>query len=443
MAPSSPQHQPRPHATITFDLPALAGEDFGGVTCQKIEFKGMVNNGYIVRAVLYDAHYNMLNKFIAAGYFQEVRKKPVEMTFKLQWSAQSKYPATATQEQKAIVLSVRGLEAGGNISDIGLIEIVAIDPPSWYLNVGIASGGVYKGKVSDVIKKVIEEYAPKVKLDIGETTDSDDNKWWMMRQDPRTFISSLSDWSSSITKKKTQWLIIPNGYDLTIKEQAVIKSEQRAIYELYVGVSSIQGWDLIGDNALSITQTKIVTQGCAAISGIYHDKITDKKEEKLVAKDSTTENKQIAKVKKEKSFTKPVDTPGEEKKVAGWSSVLAIPEIYSAGDLGLQYDDYIDGRPRGMWLNMMNNLLRCKFKVRGHGEWDSCKGLGTDTFHVTWMSPTTDKNSGLPDPETWFLHGNWLIYGFHHVLKPGNWYTYLFASRFDFDAKANKVGSGS
>ena len=37
-------------------------------------------------------------------------------------------------------------------------------------------------ELSEVIKKVVNEYAPDIKLDIGETRDSSKNKWWMMRE---------------------------------------------------------------------------------------------------------------------------------------------------------------------------------------------------------------------------------------------------------------------
>jgi len=146
------------------------------------------------------------------------------------------------------------------------------------------------------------------------------------------------------------------------------------------------------------------------------------------------------------------DTPEHIKKIAiddlnkgftKYTAVSGIPEIYSAGDIGLRYDEYIDGRPRGMWLNMMNSLLRVKFKVVGHGEWSSCVGLGVDTIYVTWFGAAKSKSDDASDVQQgqlWWMDGNWLVYGFHHIINRKQWYTDLYCARFDYDSQAKKAG---
>lgn len=426
----------RPQVDISFS--GISGT--WGHLFEKFEFKGMVNGGYIVRCKLIDPSYQLLKKLIEQGYFKESRSKSLDIKFQIKAGVGVSGPERATSEQTAKIIS---MEPSGDKADAGEIEFVAIDNPSWYLNTGDGSGEAYRGKISDVIKKVVAKYAPTIQLDIGETTDSRENRWWMMRQDPRTFISSLLDWSSAVTKEKTQWIIAMAGDDLIIKEQAALLSKQRAFYRFYDGqsVNNLVGWSAVANNALSIVQTKIITQGVSAVSGRYFDKITDKDENIVFAKDSTTSKKIIANVPKERSFAKPNDDPGSGPPNIGWTAVPATPEIYNGGELGLRYDEYIDGRARSMYLNMMNSLLRVKFRVFGHGEWSDCRGLGVDTIYVKWTSePTYDAAGKKTSSGIYWLTGNWLVYGFHHIVTRGAWWTDLYVARSDYNAMAKKAG---
>lgn len=431
--PLEPKSRARPQVKVTFELGGLAGKDFGHLF-SSLEFRGMVNGGYIVRIKLFDAHYNLLTRLIEEGYFKEARTRPVVVTFQILSGSDGVYPETATRPQTAIIMS---LDTDGGPEDVGHLEFIAIDPPSWYLNIGDAGGDCFTGRVDQVIKKVVNTYAPSVSLEIGRTTDSELNKWWMMRQDPKTFISSMIDWSSAVTQKKTQWMLQMDGNRLIIKEQGALPSKQRAFYRYFANndIDTIQGISLKADNALSIVDAALVTSGSAAISGHYLDKVTDSDKEKVFVKDDNTQNKQIARVTDEQSFTKPEDTVD---RAAGWTAIASVPEIYSAGDLGVDYDKYIDGRARAMWLNMTNALLRVKFKVLGHGEWSSTEGLGVDTMFVKW---TAGRRSGGND--FWWITGNWLVYGFHHLVTRREWLTDLYCSRFDHDATAKMVGGGA
>lgn len=426
-----PKAEARPQVRIIFHMHGGIQLDLGRYF-SSFEFKAMLNGGYVIRAELFDSHFNLQAQLVKNGYFKESRQHPVLVEFQIKWGPQATAPDSATKTQYAILLS---LKAKGDSGDVANLEFIAMDPPSWYLNMGDAAGTVWKGRVDQVIRDVVKKYAPSVKVEVSKTTDSDQNKWWMMRQDPKTFLSSLIDWSSSITQKKSHWLVASDGFNLAIKEQAQWVSRQRAYYRSRADKarSNIDQWDYLSDNALSVVQTKLLAQGAAALSGHYLDRISDKAEKVVFVKDQNTSTKQIAKTNDEQSFTKPPDasTP-----LSGWSSVASIPEIYSAGDLGLRYDEYIDGRPRGMWLNLTNSLLRTKIEVLGHGEWSDCFGLGVDTVFIRW----TEAPGGFDNETHWWMTGNWIVYGFHHRVTRKDWTTDVYCARYDYNSNATKVG---
>lgn len=429
---NEPKLEVRPHIRIIFHMPGGVQLDLGRYYT-KFEFKAMINGGYIIRSELYDAHFNIQSQLVKTGYFKETRQHPVLVEFQIKWGPEATAPERATKVQYAIMLSLKAI---GDEADNAHLEFIAMDPPSWYLNMGDAAGTVWKGRIDQVVRDVVKKYAPPVTIEVSKTIDSDQNKWWMMRQDPKTFLSSLIDWSSSITQKKTQWLVASDGFKMSIKEQAQVLSRQRAYYHRRADQkrSSILSWDYLSDNALSVVQTKLIAQGAAALSGHYLDRITDKSEKTVFVKDPRTSSKQIAKTADKQAFTKPPDAGPP---LVGWSSIASIPEIYSAGDLGLRYDEYIDGRPRGMWLNLTHGLLRVKLSVIGHGEWSDCYGLGADTIFVRW---TQGPASEFDHEAHWWMTGNWVVYGFHHRVDRRFWHTDLYCARFDYNADATKVG---
>lgn len=424
-----------PQVIIKFHMAGGRTLDLG-VFYTSFEFKAMINGGYMIRAELFDTHFNLQDKLIKLGYFKESRTEPVIVEFGISYGKDSVVGDTATKPQRAILVSLRAYTDEG--ADKANIEFVAIDPPSWFLNKGDAYGGVFKGSVAKVLRQVVNRYASEISCEVSRTVDSDYNKWWMMKQDPKTFIASILDWSSSVTQNKTHWLVAADGFKLSIKEQASIKSRQRAYYKAFVGrqPSNVGSWDLVADNALSLAQSKLVAQGISASTGLYLDPGYDSEERFTVAKDSTTPNKQIPKVTSSQSFTKPNDAPRTKGPDTGVSSISSIPEIYSAGDLGVPYQNYIDGRPRTMYLNMMNNLLRIKLEVKGHAIWSDCIGLGVDTVFLRWVQAA----EGATGNQHWWLSGNWVIYGFHHHVNRGGWMTDLYLARQDHDAVGKKLG---
>lgn len=408
-----------------------AWSDDYGKTYTNFEFKAMMNGGYIVKATLYDSNFNINDRLIEDGYFDKARVKHVELRFKISYSAESQQPVSATKEQYAILISLR---AYGRDSDNGYLEFIGIDPASYFLNIGDAAGSVYNGSIDQVIRQVVQRYAPRINLTVSKTTDSQQNKWWMMRQDPKTFISSLIDWSPSITQDKTHWILGSDGFDLAVKEQSKWISKQRGFYKVLYAQekSNIINWELLADNALSAVEERLLTQGSAAISGHYIDRFTSPK---AIVEDDTTTNKVIAKTTADQSFTKASGRYSD----GGYSSITSIPEVYSAGELGLKYDDYIDGRPRAMYLNLLNALMRVKFEIVGHGEWFDGFGLGVDTVFVKWTQ--AKKPNGDDGDRLWWLSGSWIVYGFHHRVSRRKWLTDLYCARYDHNAIATKVPS--
>lgn len=423
MVASSPTATDAASVDIYFDIGGGEVVDVGSI-CDKFRFKAMMNGGYMIMGRLKDANFNIMRRLlIESQYFELARSSIFRCKFRLKWVKGN----NQTVIQTAYVIS---LHATGGNADSADLEFVAIDPPSWYLNTGKASGKAYRGKVSDILAAVIAEYAPTISLDISETVDSTHNTFWMMGMDPKTFISSIVDWSCSLTRNKTQWIIAMDDTNMQIKAQDEIPSENVAFYTgANAGQSppNIRQWEILADNALSVVNTKMLTQGISATSGQYLDKVTDIDESKVFAKDSTTTGKYKARTTARKSFTKPPDAGPPR---AGWTTIPAIPEVYSAGEIGKLYSEYIDGRPRAMWLNMLNMIMRCRLRVIGHGVFYSGVGLGTNTITVQWFDA---------DRKPFFLSGNWIVYGFDHIYQTSNWTTDVYCARIDHDATATAV----
>lgn len=390
------------------------GPDVGN-TFTKFEWASFINGGYIIRARLLDPYFNILKNIATKNYLKDGRKKETAVKFIIQWATTNE----PTTERTAFITD---LKAHG-INESGELEFVAIDPPSFYLNEGTADGRAYVGNVTKVIKQVVKDFAhgniPEPEM--TETKDNKQNVWWMMRQDPKTFIRSILDWSASVTPQKTHWIVASVDKKLIIKEQADFKVEEFGSYRVNKGGGvgkDVLTWEMISDNFLSPLQSKLITSGISAISGEYLDKTTDVQQQKVVIKDENTGNKTNARINQTQGFAKPQQD---------WAtSIMAIPE-HSGGEMGVVYGDYIDGRARGMFLNMLNLVMRLKLRVFGEHKMDDSSKLGVAACTVTWQDI---------DGEPYFLSGRWLVYGFHHTVTRDNWVTDLYLSRLDYDASA-------
>src|SRR5690606_25992530 len=106
-------------------------------------------------------------------------------------------------------------------------------------------------------------------------------------------------------------------------------------------------WHFLTNNYISNLQTVLSTAGISAISGLYLDKKNSITKEKVQIKDSRTPNKKNVNIKNDQGFSKPT------RDNQGWTMLQSVPE-HNAGDVGKKYMDYIDGRVRNKFLNMLN-----------------------------------------------------------------------------------------
>jgi hypothetical protein len=105
---------------------------------------------------------------------------------------------------------------------------------------------------------------------------------------------------------------------------------------------------------------------------------------------------------------------------------MAIPE-HNGGDVGLQYSKYIDGRARGKFLNMLRFVMRVKIRVIGERSkvLANSHNLGVSKLNIVWIDP---------GGKIYFVDGDWLVYGFHHVVTRAGWHTDLYCYRLDWDS---------
>lgn len=431
-----------PIVVVKLNIPGDERPD-SGANCTEYEFTAMLNAGEQVRAKFLDPHFTIYKNFVGDDYFHYSRNEsmgPVELESSILWNTNLK---TAKQSHALVTM------APSSTMNASEIELLAVDYPSYLLAAGDAGGGSYKGNVASVIQQVVQKYSKgKCTLDFKSTTkDSKFNRWWQLRMDPKTFILSLLDWTTSLSDKETRWFLYPDGNKLTIVEQAGVQSQQRATYEWrgYGGTTDtrpgdILEWEFIGDNALQMLNQQMVTSGMSSVSGAYFDQSVYKQNKDVVfVGDRLTSNKYKPKVEGksglQRSYDKPSDKGDPLSNVVGWTGISSIPE-FSAGDLGMKYKDFISGRARGAYLSSATTLLRMRFRVLGHYIWSGSEGLGADTIYITITS-------SLPGGPPYFAAGNWIVYGFSHIYHPGSWVTDLYCYRLDKNAEATPVGKGA
>jgi hypothetical protein len=442
-----------PSVVVKINIPTTSNEIFPncGTNCIEYEFTAMLNGGEQVRAKFADPHFTMYKNFIGNSYFHYSRNEslgPVDIESLIRWGAVSEL-RTATQSHALVTMAPSG------VTNTSEIELLAVDYPSYFLAAGDAGGGSYQGNVASVIRQVVQKYGKgRCNLEFdADTRDNKFNRWWQLRMDPKTFILSLLDWTTSLSDNQTRWFLYPDASTLIIKEQASVESKQRATYEWrgFGGGSDkrpgdILEWEFIGDNALQMLNNQMVTSGMSSVSGEYFDRSTHKQKMDVVfIGDEQTPNKYKPQVDNTgkigtstrlwRSYDKPSGDGDPLSDVVGWTGISSIPE-FSAGDLGLRYRDFIDGRARGAYLSSCSTLLRMRFRVMGHHIWSGSEGLGADTIYIT----LTSSQKGAPP---YFVAGNWIVYGFTHTYHPESWVTDLYCYRLDKDATAVAVGKGA
>jgi hypothetical protein len=420
----------------TVSLKIEGGEDFSK-NFESLEWASFINSGYIVRARVVDPFFSILRDRLGE-YLEGARKEPTPLEFQIAW------PDNDPTQKRICYLAY--LNGQGTL-ERGKVEFLGIDPPSWWLNAGDSDGsawgrddgnGTESGRVSDVIKSVIKKYTQrdknpqKIEVDVTQTNDSEENTWWMMKMDPKTFIASLLEWSSSITPQKSAWVVASVDRKIVIKEQASmpdslpVDKKDFGIFNVNTsipGSSDVKHFEILANNVISVFQTKLITQGISAVSGQFIDKITEEKKS-TVDDENTSAKLNVSNLGPDRAFKKP------ESDIKWSTSIRAIPE-FSAGDLGIQYVDYLDGRARTMFMDMLNMVMRIKIRVNGDRRFDDSTILGASTLTLSW------KDACFETP--YFLSGKWIIYGFHHIVTRRQWWTDLYLYRLDYDAEAKKI----
>ncbi len=413
--------------------------NFGDVI-RAFEWKATVNGGFIVRIKLIDHGFDLLTRVFTKDFFETARQgqKPTIVQFRIGWPG-SKY---RTPWRTALISDI---DCRGGSSYSGIFEFVALDPISFHINNGNCAGKVYKGPIGGdkgVIMQVLDDYLPdsvgdmSLVKNVTDTTDAP-AKYWMMRQDPKTFIMSLLDWSSSLTPSKTSWIVangedednlyikIEESYTPTLNVPSPIADQTGPLLFRFGGrkaslVGDIIKWEMLHDSFLVVLNTKLLTSGISAVSGQYLDKVSDHNEEFIYVKDDNTEKKVNPTFGSDRGYTK----PGVLNK--GFTHIMAVPE-FNAGDIGKKYGEWIDGRARQIYMDMLNMVMRIKITVTGEPRLFDCTDLGRCYVTLKWLGVEEDKAK--------FMDGNWLLYGWHHkCLK--NWQTDIYLARLDFDAAA-------
>lgn len=385
---------------------------------KKMEWKAFVNNGYIVRVQLRDPGFGLLKDIAEKQYLKKARNEPMEVVFNLEWKGSEELK---TEDRTAYLISLYGR---GEL-DYASLEFIAVDPPTWLLSRGQSSGKHYAGSVSDVIKAVCYENGV-TDVDVTDTIDNKKGDWWMMRQDPKTFILSMLEWSSSITPNKTRWVVLSKDKKLLVKEEYNLNSDYLGLIRISTKSGDsvdFNDLELLMDNFSHVRYSEEHTAGMSAVSGYYIDRFTERN--KTRAYDKTTGNKSNTEFNSDRGFKVTDKTFSTFREM--------IPEN-SSGGLGIKYQDYIDGAARDEFLNMLGFITRMRIRIHGDKDFDDPSKLGVSTINIQWVDG---------DNEPYFLSGPWMVHGFYHILTPSGWWTDVFVNRLDWDAAAKKVGKGA
>lgn len=411
----------------------------------RMEWTSFVNSGYMVTIELNDQNHMTLKKLVEGDgenptlkFLKDARRKPLPVYFSFD-KAGGASTNPDKKKSKGHLAYVTDMQGHGFGQDARLI-IKAIDPPSFRLNAGVASAKVYKGKLGGeegVIAQVVKEYAPDITAKVSKTNDNKSNKFAMMRMDPKTFIGSLLDWSASTSDDRSRWIVSSKDTVINIKKESDLEGQHLGIYSVALakspGPRDVEWWNVNLNNILSSYQTEITTGGISATSGIYIDATIDS----AVVKDENTENKRNVKEGPDRAFAKPGSSENWPLGVPR-TFVMSVPE-HNAGDVGIDYKDYIDGRARQTFMSMLNMVMRINVEIIGEENANSSELLGVSTCTLTWEDVSGESN------KNYFLSGNWIVYGFNHYYtkSTGRWTTKLYLYRIDYDAKAKYLKTPS
>jgi len=405
------------------------------------EYEAHMNQPEIVQITVLDPHHTIFDEHMEKYFKKAIPFPPIMMMTQGRWvpaNAGNKLELTKKEHAITSMKSIGPIDEG---ADQNYRTFTGMSLPHYLLEAGDAGGYVYKGKISDVLHQVCSKYSRGLIKCLVKTNTKDDkhNKWWQNRMDPMSFIKSLLRWSTSLTKGKTRWMFCAdtdeNMRTIEFFEQIAADSLHRATYwwggdPSRPGHGDIVSYRMVGDNTCDARRGKIVTSGISTLSGAYHDRIVHWKNKDVVYVDEKqTGNKFRQKPTEKGSYTQP-STDEPLKEAIGWTRAHSLPEP-AAGEIGMKYEDYIDGYARGEYYRDSVHLERVEFKVLGHHIWSESIGLGSDTIDIMWRTPRMQPH---------YLHGVWIVDGFKHVIAKEGWHTYLYCHRMYANAVGKKVG---
>lgn len=432
-----------------------SGEEFNfGPYVTKIRWTAFINNGYTMVARMDDVNARSMSKLMEIGILRKARKDRFVVRFAMGWHKgwhNSPHAKQHWTDDRIGILS--RIDAPRVDRQKSVVEIEVIDPASWYLNRGDAEGTAWKGKIGGtdgVISQIIKTYAtkgsekspnsPVEKVDVSDTIDNDQNIWYMMRLDPKTFILTLMEWSSQLTVDQTPWIVQSQDDFINIKEMSKLKPPKDHNGDEFVnrpievntdhlGRSEVvtNGITVLNNSLLTIMQTRLFTAGISSVTGKYVDEKTDR--DSVQTYDVNTSKKWNVDIENDRGFAKPAEDDD-------WSTFIKSTPEHNNGDVGVLYWNYISGRPRDYFMKLLYTVMRLKVKIYGDPNFDRVDIFGPSSVFLKMSSLDSEKTG-----EPFYLSGPWMVYGFDHILSEKKWETNLYLSRLDYDS-LSKNASG-
>ena len=438
-----------PQIKVSTDLVFKCQELFGDVDMGKnwvrYEYEAHINRPEIVRVAVLDPHHTIFDVHMEKYFKQAISLPPISMITQARWVPAHAGRALELTKKEHVITSIKDVP-GEKGSDQTLLTFTGMSLPHYLLAAGDAGGYAYEGRVCDVIPQVCDRYSRDLFSTrfLSQTKDDKHNKWWQNRMDPWSFVKSLLRWSTPLTKYKSRWIFWAETDKEEYKafeffEQRADPSRHRATYwwgadPSRPGHGDIKGFEVVADNSCDTWRGKIVTSGISTLSGAYHDRVVHwPKKDVVFIDENRTRGKytQTALTLKE-GYTQP-DTDKPLEQAIGWTRAHSLPEL-SAGEMGLKYEDYIDGYARSEYYRGSPCLMRANFRVTGHYIWSESIGLGYDTIDIIWRTQRDQLH---------FLHGTWIVNGFKHIVTSAGWDTILYCQRTYANATGQKVGKTS
>lgn len=426
----------KPTVKVTFPSIKI---DSKTIYAYSAQMKGFVNNGYVFKVQLNNINFKLLSKLIDgtkenSTLFNKIRKEPIPIKIEFNQNSGSSVESSRYKTKEILGYVISVMSQGSK--EVDAVTIVALDPVSWSLRIGDAEGKAYFGKLHEVIRQVINKYAPDVTADIDTTIDSK-GVWWSLRRSP---ISMLSHWiniASSLNADKVPWMIGVDGKTTKIGPQTKFNSKTIGYYTKRTKEleSNILKWRSTLNPCLGHHNMGLITAGISSLTGKHLDQITDPKSS--IVTDSNTQNKLIPKTNN-LSIKSTIRPEIETFKTQGYGRefVESLPEYINNND-NIPYKEYYDAYARTQYVRDVYKLFTLDIMVVGHGIYDNTMTMGTSNVFIDWRNVLFNSESS----QTYYLHGNWLVYGFKHIYTNNTgWRTILNLARPDHNAIGKKIG---